>query len=158
MRYYRWHPDWSRYFRFYDRTKLRRLSADWITRTTTGYSFGYTDCYVVQHDKAPSLYTRLLRKHLIDTFPNRWIGRGSTINWPPRSPDLTALDFCLWGWMKSGVCRRKVDTRDELLDHIMDVIARKEQRQDALRRARCHILTLVAKCLDVDCGIFENLL
>jgi hypothetical protein len=24
-----------------------------------------------------------------------------SINWPPRSPDLTPLDFCLWGWMKS---------------------------------------------------------
>jgi hypothetical protein len=39
-----------------------------------------------QHDGAPPHYIRLVI-HLNDTFPNRWIGRGSTINWPPRSPD-----------------------------------------------------------------------
>jgi hypothetical protein len=76
-----------------------------------------------QHDGTPH-YTGLVMQHLNDTFLNRWIGRGSTINWPPGSPDLTALDLCLWGWMKGKVYRRKVDTRDELLDHITDVIAR----------------------------------
>jgi len=44
---------------------------------------------------------------LNDTFSNRWIGRGSTINWPPRSPDLTLLDFCLWGLMKNEVYKKK---------------------------------------------------
>ena len=56
-----------------------------------------------QHDGAPSHYTRHVMQHRNDTFPSRWIGRGSTINWPPRSPDLTRLDFCLWGLMKSEV-------------------------------------------------------
>jgi len=60
-----------------------------------------------QHDEAPSHYTRHVVQHLNDTFPNRWIGRGSTINWPPRSPDLTSSDFCLWGLMKSEVYRKK---------------------------------------------------
>jgi hypothetical protein len=89
------------------------------------------------------------------TLPNRWISRGSAINWPPRSPDLTPLDFCLWGWMKSEVYKR-VDTWDELLDHIMDTIARIKERQDELRQATCHVLTWVAKCIDVDGGIFGN--
>jgi hypothetical protein len=26
-------------------------------------------------------------------------------------PDLTPLDFCLWGWMKSEIYKRKVDTQ-----------------------------------------------
>jgi len=26
-----------------------------------------------------------------------WIGRGGTIAWPPRSPDLTPLGFSVWG-------------------------------------------------------------
>ena len=87
-----------------------------------------------QHDGAPSHYTRHVMQHLNDTFPNRWIGHGSTINWPPRSPDLTPLDFCLWGLMKSEVYRKKVDTRDELLVIILDVIACIKECQDALRR------------------------
>jgi hypothetical protein len=38
-------------------------------------------------------------------------------------------------------------------DRAMDVIARIKERQDALRRATRHVLTRVAKCIDVDCGI-----
>ena len=34
----------------------------------------------LQHDGAPSHYTRHVMQNLNDTFPNRWIGRGSTIN------------------------------------------------------------------------------
>jgi hypothetical protein len=97
-------------------------------------------------------------QHIKDTFCNRWIGCGSTIDWPPRSPDLTPLDFCSWGWMKSEVYRRKVDTWDELLDRIMDAIARIMESQDELRRATRHVLTRVAMCIDNDRGIFENLL
>jgi hypothetical protein len=52
-----------------------------------------------QHDAAPS-HTRLGMQQLNDIFPDRWIGRGSTINWPPRSPILTPSDFCLWGLSK----------------------------------------------------------
>jgi len=106
-----------------------------------------------QHDGAPSHYTRHVMQHLNDTLPNRRIGRCSTINWLPRSPDLTPLDFCLWGVMKSEVYRNKVDTRDELLINILDVIACIKERQDAPRRT-----TRVAKCIDVDGGIFEHLL
>jgi hypothetical protein len=56
-----------------------------------------------QHDGAPPHYTRHVTQYLNDTLPNRWIGRGSTINWPQWSPDLIPLDLCLWGWMKSEV-------------------------------------------------------
>jgi hypothetical protein len=48
-----------------------------------------------QDDGAPPHYTRSVMQHLSDTFHNRWIGRGSTINWPPRSPDRNPLDFIL---------------------------------------------------------------
>jgi hypothetical protein len=48
------------------------------------------------------------------------------------SPDLTPLDFCLWGWMKSEVYKRKVDKRDELSAHILDAAARTKKREDQL--------------------------
>jgi predicted MarR family transcription regulator len=48
------------------------------------------------------------------------------------------------------VFRREVDTWDKLLDPIMDAIARIKERQDELRP--------VATCIDVDGGIFENVL
>jgi len=58
--------------------------------------------------------------------------------------------------MKSEVHRTKVDTRDKLLDLIMNVIAIIKERQDAPRRATRHVITRVADCTDVDGGIFEN--
>jgi len=109
-----------------------------------------------QHDGAPSHYTRHVMQRLNDTFPNRWIGHGSNINWPPKSPDLTPLDFCLWGLMKSEVYRKKADTRDELLVNTLDVMACIKERQDALRRTTSHVFTRVAKCTDVDGGIFRT--
>jgi hypothetical protein len=60
--------------------------------------------------------------------------------------------------MKIEVYRRKADTWDELLDRIMDAIAHIKECQDELRRATRHVLTRVSKCIEVDGGIFENLL
>jgi hypothetical protein len=38
------------------------------------------------------------------TFPNRWIGRdGGPTPWPLRSPDITPVDFFLWGYVKDKV-------------------------------------------------------
>ena len=60
----------------------------------------------LQLDGAASHCTRYVMQLLYDTFPNRWIGCGSTINWLPRSPILTTLQFCLWALMKSEVYRK----------------------------------------------------
>ena len=60
--------------------------------------------------------------------------------------------------MKNEVYRKKLDTRDELPVNTLDVIACKKERQDALRRTTRHVFTRVAKCIDVDGGIFEHLL
>jgi hypothetical protein len=62
---------------------------------------------VFQRDGAPAHYSRLVTHHLNLTFPERWIGRGGHVQWPPRSQDLTPLDFCLWGWIESEVYKEK---------------------------------------------------
>jgi hypothetical protein len=43
-------------------------------------------------------------------------------------------------------------------DRATDIIARIKEFQDALRRATHHVLTGVAKCINVDGVIFENVL
>ena len=40
----------------------------------------------------------------------------------------------------------------------MYVIVRIKEHQDALRWTTLHVVTQVAKCIDVDGGIFEHLL
>jgi hypothetical protein len=75
--------------------------------------------------------------------------------WPPRSTDLTPSDFCLWGWMKSGVYKEKVNTRDELVARIMNSAALiKQEHQDDVRRATRTIAKRVEKCIEFDGGIF----
>jgi hypothetical protein len=70
-----------------------------------------------------------------------------------------ALDFCLWGWIKSEVYKRRVDTRDELLARILDTAALVNQREDKLGPKTCGLRTQVAKKrFKTDRGIFKRLL
>lgn len=55
------------------------------------------------HDGAPPHTTGNVRQYLNNMFQNRWIGRGGPVLWPPRSPDLTCLDYFLWGYVKNLV-------------------------------------------------------
>ncbi|GFW34987.1 uncharacterized protein TNCV_979251 [Trichonephila clavipes] len=60
---------------------------------------------------------------LKDTFGDRLISRFGPVNWPPRSCDLTPLDYFLWGYVKSLVYADKPQTLDHLEDNICRVIS-----------------------------------
>jgi hypothetical protein len=53
-----------------------------------------------QKDGAPPHYLEEVCEYINTHFPGRWIGRAVLIAWPPRSSDLTPLDFFLWGFGK----------------------------------------------------------
>jgi len=57
-----------------------------------------------QHDGAPPLYTNGVRELLNEFFPNRWVGPGGPVFWPPRSQDLKTLDYYFWRVVISVVC------------------------------------------------------
>jgi hypothetical protein len=59
--------------------------------------------------------------------------------------------------MKGEVCTRKVDTPDELLAPVFSAAARIKKREDQLRRTTLDLRTRVAKCFEVDGGIFDRL-
>ena len=63
-----------------------------------------------QQDGAPPHFARCVRNLLTEKFHHQWIGRGGPIEWPARSPDLTPLDFYLWGHVKSIVYRQPPNT------------------------------------------------
>ena len=46
---------------------------------------------------------------LDETFPGRWVGRGGHTAWPPRSPDLTTLDFFAWGLLRTLCIGKKFE-------------------------------------------------
>ncbi|GFT54915.1 transposable element Tc3 transposase [Trichonephila clavipes] len=60
---------------------------------------------------------------LKDTFGDRLISRFGPVNWPPRSCDLTPLDYFLWGYVKSLIYAETPQTLDHLEDNIRRVIA-----------------------------------
>ena len=57
-----------------------------------------------------SNFAHIVHNYLNETFPGRWIGRGSPRFWATRSRDLTPLDFFEWGHIKTQV--NKVKIRD----------------------------------------------
>jgi hypothetical protein len=60
---------------------------------------------------------------LDETFPGRWVGRGGPTAWPPRSPDLTPLDFCFaWGFIKHVVYSTKVRDLADLRQRIIEAV------------------------------------
>ncbi|GFX09905.1 putative LOC100569746 [Trichonephila clavipes] len=76
-----------------------------------------------QQDGATCHTARATIDLLKDTFGDRLISRFGPVNWPPRSCDLTPLDYFLWGYVKSLVYADKPQTLDHLEDNIPRVIA-----------------------------------
>lgn len=56
-------------------------------------------------------------------FPEKVISRRGTINWPPRSPDLTPLDYFMWGYLKQKVYANKPRTLLQLKHNIRTEMA-----------------------------------
>ncbi|GFW82812.1 CNDH2_C domain-containing protein [Trichonephila clavipes] len=77
----------------------------------------------LQQDGATCHTARATIDLLKDTFGDRLISRFGPVNWPPRSCDLTLLDYFLWGYLKSLVYADKPQTLDHLEDNIRHVIA-----------------------------------
>ncbi|KAJ8866767.1 hypothetical protein PR048_032628 [Dryococelus australis] len=44
-------------------------------------------------------------------FGQQWIGRGGPITWPARSPDLTPLDYFVWGHVEGMIYDTPVESR-----------------------------------------------
>ena len=55
-------------------------------------------------------------------FENRIISRRTNIVWPPRSYDLTPLDYYLWGAVKDKCYAEKSKIIEALKDNIREVI------------------------------------
>ncbi|GFU80061.1 uncharacterized protein TNCV_579411 [Trichonephila clavipes] len=81
------------------------------------------DGAVFQQDGATCHTARATIDLLKDTFIDLPISRFGPVNWPPRSCDLTPLDYFLWGYVKSLVYADKPQTLDHLEDNIRRVIA-----------------------------------
>ncbi|GBN43452.1 hypothetical protein AVEN_243422-1 [Araneus ventricosus] len=72
-----------------------------------------------QHDGASTHYGIDVCLHLNATYGQQWIGgEGAAVLWPARSPDLTCLDYFLWGYVKSLVYETPVNSAEDLVECI----------------------------------------
>ncbi|GFT51468.1 transposable element Tcb1 transposase [Trichonephila clavipes] len=76
-----------------------------------------------QQDGARCHTARATIDLLKDSFGDRLISRFGPVNWPPRSCDLTLVNYFLWGYVKSLVYADKPQTLHHLEDNIRRVIA-----------------------------------
>lgn len=106
-------------------------------------------------DGAPPHYAAIVKRYLEEQLPQRWIGRGGPVSWPPRSPDLTPMDFFLWGKVKNEVFSRSPCTLEDLRQYITEALA-------AINRQLCtkvcrSMKSRLEECMNVDGWHFEHL-
>lgn len=111
---------------------------------------------IFQQDGAPPHWALRVRNFLNLTFPNRWIGRSGPITWPPRSPDLSPLDFYLWGYLKEAVYKRKPQDIEQLKLFICEEV--KSITGDTLARVFDDFTARIDSCLVAEGEQFEHLL
>lgn len=107
-----------------------------------------------QHDGAPAHNSQIVSEYLLRRFPN-WIGNRGPIAWPPRSPDLTPLDFFLWGTIKDKVYEEKPHDIHDLRERIRRASA--GIRHNSLIKVQTEILKRCRLCVQENGGQFEAL-
>jgi hypothetical protein len=75
-----------------------------------------------QQDGATAHTARLSTGTLRPFFQHRIISRFGDVPWPARSPDLTACDFFLWGYLKHKVFETRPPDLDTLKQKIVEEI------------------------------------
>lgn len=109
-----------------------------------------------QQDGAPPHFALNVRRYLRDIFGSRWISRGGPLEWPPRSPDLSPLDFFLWGYLKRLVYKNRPTTLEELKANIVkECLA---ITPETLENVRANCLRRMLICKQNNGGHFEHLL
>ena len=112
----------------------------------------------LMHDGAPAHFLLEVRRHLNEQFGDRWIGRGGPHPWPPRSPDLNPLDFCIWGYVKGLVYSSSVDTVAQLRQRVNDAFQQVRENQGLCARIRASLRRRAEACIQANGGHFEQLL
>ena len=108
-----------------------------------------------QQDGAPTHRDRRCTRFLNYFKPNRWIGNNGPINWPARSPDITPMDFSIWGFIKDKVYRTTPRDINHLITRIRE--ACNEITPRMLERIQKKVIIKSRHCLQNNGGHFQHL-
>lgn len=92
------------------------------------------------HPAHPSFLARII---LNQKFPGRWIRLYGPQEWPPRSADLTPMDFFMWGFLRQKVYKNVPQDPD---------------LKSKIRNACAEITPGIALCLEENDGYIEHIL
>ena len=106
-----------------------------------------------QQDGAPCHTSASTMECLKDFFGDRIISKDL---WPPRSPDLTSLDFFLWGYLKDRVYKNTPTTLNQLkrnIEYEISLIGR-----ETLIKVSKNMIKRVKMCKEQNGNHFQHLL
>ena len=107
---------------------------------------------------APPHFATVVREYLDETFPERWIGRRGALEWPPRSPDLTPMDFFFGGNVKDNVYGRHPTSTDDLKSFISDEFSNINSQGFLCENVCRSVRSRLRLCIDCQGSQFEQLL
>lgn len=109
------------------------------------------DNFVFQQDGAPAHTARQTQEWLAANCPD-FIGKDE---WPPNSPDLNPMDFCVWGMMLAAYQkhRPKPKTKAELKDVLQQIWD--SLSQNSIDKAILGVRKRLQACVEADGGHFE---
>lgn len=108
------------------------------------------------HDGAPVHFTRPIINFLNETYNQQWIGRGGPVPWPARSPDMTKMDFGIWGFVKDQVYNIPPNTKDDMKIRVRNCF--QNITAEMCRNLSRSFEERIEICLEVNGGHFEHLL
>ena len=109
-----------------------------------------------QQDGATPHTTRGVLDYLGEVFPGKVVSKGGKVPWPPRSPDLTPLDFILWGSLKAQVYATPARTLAQLRRRLR--LAIRSAPLSSVRAALSQVPTQTRLCLRRRGGHLEGVL
>lgn len=75
-----------------------------------------------QQDGAPAHNSRTVKEMLIQQFGENFIATHGPVPWPARSPDLTPLDYFLWGYVKNEIYKDTYNAIDDLKRSLENIL------------------------------------
>lgn len=114
------------------------------------------DVFYFQQDGAPAHYATIVRDLLNREFPNTWIGRRGSVEWPARSPDLTPMDFFFWGVVKEKVFSKKPLDVNQMVEFIRQACQDIDENKELCRKVCLSVNSRLQQCIDCEGKQFEH--
>ncbi|GBM40710.1 hypothetical protein AVEN_159677-1 [Araneus ventricosus] len=111
-----------------------------------------------QHGGVPPHFSLDVWRALDAKFPQRWIGQGGPTHWTACSPDLSSLDFFLWGHLKSFIYESPIESDEDLVARISVAASAIREMSGVFEKVRHSLRRRCNTCITAGGRSFEQFL